>query len=244
MKVLTLFSFAGIVLFFGCCLLSRSASAQNVPTPPTSSVVHVQQLVMPPKAVRRPYEKGSTLLFKHEYYASLAHFQEAIKLAPNFFPPYHNLALAQYNLGQFDDAAQNFEKAIALSKGSFAPSFFGLAIISYRRAQYAEAQNLVQQGLLADPGSAIGKYCLGLTQYSLGKTTDAQRSALEALRIDPHIADAYLLLAHVHERLDDPHAVVADVESYLKHTSNNELRSDALVLLERAQRDLARASFN
>jgi tetratricopeptide (TPR) repeat protein len=199
---------------------------------------------MPPKAARRAFEKGSTLLLKHEYQASLTHFQEAIKVAPTFFPPYHNLALAQYNLGQFDDATQNFEKVIDLSKGSFAPSFFGLAMIFYRRAQYAEAQGFIQQGLLADPGSAIGKYCLGLTQYSLGHTTEAQRSAIEALRIDPRIADAHLLLARVHERLNDPNAVVTDVESYFKHTSNNNLQSDALALLQRAQRDLARTSLN
>jgi tetratricopeptide (TPR) repeat protein len=201
--------------------------------------VPAQQLAMPQIAAHA-FEKGSTLLVKHEFQASLVYFQKAVELAPNFFPPYHNLAVAQYNLGRFDDAAKNFEKAIELSKGSYAPSFFNLAMIFYDRAQFAEAQRIVQEGLLIAPGSGIGKLCLGLTEYELGNTADAQRSALEALRIDPHLVDAHLLLAHVHERLHDPNAVVADVDAFLKEASANDLRVDALALLQRAQRDLTR----
>ena len=197
---------------------------------------------MPSKAARA-FEKGTDLLLKHQCQESAVQFQKAIKLAPKLFPAYHNLGLAQYNLGHLDDAAQNFEKAIELSKGSFAPSFFSLGMIFYDRAEFVEAQRVMEQGLLADRGSAIGKYCLSLTQYALGRTTDAQRSAIEALRADPSAADTYLLLAHIHERMQDPGAVVADVEAYFKYTCNDDLRADALGLRERAQRGgLPRAS--
>jgi tetratricopeptide (TPR) repeat protein len=243
MKVLSVFPFAGIALFSAWYLFPQSASAQNARARLDSSVVHVQELAMPPKAARA-FEKGTALLHKHEPQASLVYFQKAIELAPNLFPPYHNLAIAHYNLGHLEDAADNFKKAIDLSKGSFAPSFFGLAMVSFQCAQFAEAQRLVQQGLLVEPGSAVGKLSLGLTQYSLGQTVDAQQSALEALRIDPHIGAAHLLLAHIHERLHDPNAVVADVDSCLKNTSNNNVHAEALALLQRAQRDLARASLD
>jgi tetratricopeptide (TPR) repeat protein len=242
-KVFTFVSCAGIGLFFASCLLVQSTFAQNASASRALSVVHVQQLAMPAKAARAA-DKGSAFLMKHEWKASLVCFQRAIQLAPDLFPAYHNLALAQYNLGRFDDAAQNFEKAIDLSKGSFAPSFFGLAIIFYDRARYVEAQSIVKQGLLAEPGSAVGEYCLGLTQYSLGHISDAQHSALEALRSDPSLADAHLLLAHIHERLHERSAVVADVDSYFKQASNDDLRTDALALLQRAQQDPARISAN
>lgn len=243
MKVFAFVSCAGIGLFLAHCVLVQSTSAQNASASRALSVVHVQQLAMPAKAARAA-EKGSAFLMKHEWKASLSCFERAIQLAPSLFPAYHNLALAQYNLGQFDDAAQNFEKAIELSKGSFAPSFFGLAIIFYDRARFVEAQSIVQQGLLAEPDSAVGEYCLGLAQYSLGHISDAQHSALEALRIDPSLADAHLLLAHIHERLHDRSAIVADVDRYFKRTSNDDLRTDALALLQRAQQDPARVSAN
>jgi hypothetical protein len=62
------------------------------------------------------------------------------------------------------------------------------------------------------------------------------------LRFDPGFPDAYLLLAHIHERQHDPNSVVADVENYFKVASNDELRGEALGLLHNAQQDLAGAS--
>ena len=200
-----------------------------------------QQLAMPTKATKA-FDKGATLINKHDFEASLAYFQKAIELAPNLFPPYHNLALAQYNLGRLDDAAKNFEKAIELSKGTFGPSFFGLAMVLYERREFTEAQRAVQQGLLVDPGSPVGQFYLGLTQYSLGNTAEAQRNALEVVRSDPRISGGHLLLAHVHERLHDPEAVLADVDTYLKQTTDKDLRGDAVALRERAEQNLAHAS--
>jgi tetratricopeptide (TPR) repeat protein len=243
LRVLLALVSAAIICFCAGSSLSQSVQHPHTPAGSSSTLVNVQELAMPPKAFRA-YQKGSELLRKHESQASLVHFQRAIQLAPGLFPAYHNLALAFFELGRLDDALKNFQKAIELSKGSFAPSFFTLAMILYQRGQFAEAQGIVQQGLLADPQSAVGRYSLGLTQYSLGQTADAQRNALEALRIDPQIAVAYLLLAHVHERLRDPNAVIADVAAYSQGTSDNALQADALALLERAQRDLARASVN
>jgi tetratricopeptide (TPR) repeat protein len=236
-NILRLFSFAGMVLFT-CCFFSPRACPQSVSKPSSSALVNVQELATPSNA-RRDFEKGTTLLFKRDFEASAAHLQQAIKLAPEFFPAYNNLGLAQYGLGHFDDAAQSFQKVIELSRGSVAPPFFALSLISYRRGQFADAQLLAQQGLLADPRSPIGLYCLALTQYSLGGLDNALHNALRAVQINPRLADAHLLLAQVHERLNDPQAVVADVESYLKTTPDNTFRSDALVLLERAKQSVA-----
>jgi tetratricopeptide (TPR) repeat protein len=47
---------------------------------------------------------------------SAVYFRKAIEFAPDLFLAYHNLALVQYDLGDFDDAAQTFQKAIELSK--------------------------------------------------------------------------------------------------------------------------------
>lgn len=239
-KVTLLLVFAATALL--CASPPPSQSVHNsVALVNDTLLVHVQELSMPPKAFHA-YQKGSELLHKHQSEASLVYFQKAIELAPGLFPAYHNLALAQSELGRLNDAKQNFEKAIELSKGWFAPSFFGLGMIAYQRGQFAESHDLVEKGLLADPKSAIGRYSLGVTQYSLGQTAEAQRSALEALRIDPQMAMAYLLLAHVHECLHDPVAVLADVDAYSRHTSDNALQSDAHALIQRAQQDLARAS--
>lgn len=236
MKLFVSFLFvAAVALLYPCHSLAQSPSGDNT--------VSVAELAMPRKAVQA-FEKGTALLIKGEPQASVPYFQKVIALAPNAsYRTYHNLALAYYRLAQFDASAENFQKAIDISKGNFAPSMFGLAMILYRREDFQHAEAIVQRGLFLTPGSSLGKYCYGLIQYSLGKFADAERDALAALQFDPGQVDAYLLLAHVHERQHNPNAVIADVQSYLKLTPNRQLESDANALLDRAQHNLARLAL-
>ena len=175
--------------FFPFLVTAFSASptcAQFSSTAPSaeSAVVSVQQLSMPRKAAHA-FEKGSKLLVSGDPQSSLPYLQNAAELAPNNYAPYHNLAIAEYELGHMDEAGEYFQKAIDASKSSYAPSLFGLSMILYRRGDYAQSEALIRQGLLLAPNSAAGKYCLGLVQYSAGRTADAQRSALDAIRLNP-----------------------------------------------------------
>jgi Flp pilus assembly protein TadD len=211
------------------------------PTPRNDSVVSVQELAMPRKAAQA-FTKGTQLLLKGDLEASLPYFREVIEQAPDTYRPYHNLGLALFRLGQFDAAAENFQKSIDLTNGGFAPSIFGLSMILYQRADYGHAEFLIQRGLLVTPYSAIGKYCLGLVQFSLGRIAESEHSALEAIKLDPHQADAYILLARIHELQHNPSAVLAEAQTYLKLAPNGPLQADALDLLHQAQHDLSRLS--
>jgi tetratricopeptide (TPR) repeat protein len=203
-----------------------------------SSAVSVQELAMSPKAVRA-LQKG-TILLKNDPKASIAYFQTAITLAPDSFHAYHSMAMAHYRVGDIENAEQEFRRSIELSRSSYAPSLFGLSMILYQRAEFLEAESLIQRGLLVTPSSPVGKYCLGLVQFSLGQIYEAQRSAFDAIRLDPDQADgdAYVLLARIHERLNDPDAVLTDVRTYFKHTRKRTLQADAQALVERAQQNL------
>jgi tetratricopeptide (TPR) repeat protein len=223
-------------------LLFPAFSFAQSPVSQYSSVVSVRELALPPKAARA-LERGTALL-KNNPQASVSYFQTAIALAPDSFRAYHNVAIAHYRLGDVEDAEQEFRRSIELSRGSFAPSLFGLSMILYQRGEFLEAESLTQKGLLATPSSAVGKYCLGLVQFALGQVPEAEHSALDAAGLDPAQADGdvYLLLARIHERLNDPDAVVADVRTYFKHSRKRSLQADAQALLERAQQNLGRFS--
>jgi len=112
-------------------------------------------------------------------------------------------------------------------------------MILYQRAEFVQAEALAQRGLLVAPSSPIGKYCLGLVQFSLGQIPEAQLSTLDAIRLDPAQADVdvYVLLARIHERLNEPNAVVADVGTYYKRSRKRSLQAEAQTLLERAQQN-------
>ena len=234
----------GLTLLFPAVVLSLSARAQSPSAhnvSPSDAVVSVQELAMPAKAARA-LERGTSLLLKGEAEASLPYFSTAIKLAPACFRGYHNRALALYRLGQLDAAALDFRKSIDLSNSTFAPSLFGLSMILYQHSRFPEAESLVRTGLYVNSGSAIGKYCLGLVQYSLGRISEALQSALDALGRDPAFADARVLLARIHERQHNPSAVIADVQAYFKLDPRGPLQDEARKLLERAQQNLAALS--
>jgi tetratricopeptide (TPR) repeat protein len=220
------------VVLFSAILLSIPTSTRSQTR--NDAVVSVQELAMPGKAVKA-FMKGTELLVKGDAAGSVRHFLKAIEIAPTSYRPYHNLALAQFRLGQLDAAASDFQKSIELTKGAFAPSLFGLSMILYKRAEFLDARLFIDRGLAADPNSAVGKYCLALVQYALGQVPEAERSALDALSGD---SDAYILLAEIHDRANNPVAVIADIQFYLKLTSTGTLRPEALNLLHHAQVEL------
>ena len=218
-----------------------SQSPAYASTPRNDSVVSVQELAMPHKAARA-FEKGTRLLLKGDLEASLPYFRATIEQAPYSYRAYHNLGLALARLGQLDAAEQDFQKSIDLTNGGFAPSLFSFSMVLYQRGEFREAEPLIRRGLLIAPGSGVGNYCLGLVQYSLGRFSDAERSAREALKLNPVEADAHVLLARIHARQNNPTAVLADIQSYLKLDPKGALHGDALDLLHRAQQDISRLS--
>jgi len=203
----------------------------------TASMVSVHELPLPPKA-EHAFAVGTRLLLKGNAEGSLAYFLKARDEAPFSFRPYHNLGLAYYNLNQLDAAGENFQKSIDFTDGRFAPSVFGLAMVLYRKSDYQSAENLTLQGLLLQPGSGVGRYCLGLARFSQGRLHEAEASAREALALDPDESDAHVLLARIHERQNVPSAQLMEAEAYLKAAPNGALRASANELAKRARETL------
>ena len=215
------------------------STAAQAATPVNDSVVSVQELKTSGKA-EPAFRKGTDLLLKGDSRGSLAYFERAVAEDPGYYRAYHNLGLAQYQLGEKDRAEKAFQQAIDLTNGGFAPSQFALAMILFEKRQFRQAEALIQHGLDMDPGSALGKYLLGVVQFALNLLPDAERSAHDALRRSADQAEAHILLAKIHERHGDPYAVQGDVAAYLKLDPNGALKNEANALLQRAQEEINR----
>jgi tetratricopeptide (TPR) repeat protein len=219
---------------------NRAAStAARAATPVNDSVVSAQELKMSGKA-EPAFRKGTDLLLRGDARGSLVQFERALDEDPSYYRAYHNLGLAQYRLGEKELAEKAFQRAIDLTNGGFAPSQFALAMILFEKRQFRQAEALIQHGLDMDPGSALGKYLLGVVQFALNLLPDAERSAHDALRRSADQAEAHILLAKIHERHGDPYAVQADVAAYLKLYPHGPLEHEANALLQRAQEEISR----
>jgi predicted Zn-dependent protease len=132
---------------------------------------------------------------------------------------------------------------VDLTNGGYAPSQFALGMILFEKQEFREAETVIQRGLDMDSGSALGKYFLGLVQLSMNRLPEAERSAHDALFRSADQADAYILLAMIHEREHKPFAVEAEVAAYLKLGGHGPLENEANVLLQRAQKEITQKAY-
>jgi len=209
--------------------------------PVNDSVVSVQELKMSGKA-EPAFKKGTDLLLKGDARGSLVYFERVVAEDPGYYRAYHNIGLAQYQLGEKELAEEAFQRAIDLTNGGFAPSQFALGMILFEKRQFREAAGSIQRGLDMEPDSALGKYFLAVVQFALNLLSDAERSARDAVRLSPDQAEAHILLAKIHERHGDPYAVQADVAAYFKLDPHGPLENEANVLLQRAQKEIQRTA--
>lgn len=222
-------------------MLLHLRAIEQPPIPRNDSVVSVQELGMGGKA-ESDFAKGTHLLLKREARESIVYFYRALAKDPGYYRAYHNLGLAHYQLGQKDLAEEDFQESIDLTNGGYAPSQFALAMILCEKREFRRAEVLIQNGLAMEPGSALGKYFLGVVQFALNRPVEAEKSAREALWRDADRPEPYILLAKIHEREHSPYAVIIDVAAYLKLDPHGPLEGEARSLLLRAEQEIAQSN--
>ena len=112
----------------------------------------------------------------------------------------------------------------------------GMVLCETRELEKAET--VIQRGLDLEPGSATGKYFLGLAQFGLNHLVEAERSVREALLRKANFAQAYFLLARIHQRQNNSPAVVEDLEAYLKLDPHSRESEQAKALLGQTQQTM------
>jgi tetratricopeptide (TPR) repeat protein len=206
----------------------------DVRTTRSNYVVSVQELKMASKG-RAAFDKGSQMLAKGEIAQSIPYLQQAIAQYPEHYMAYYDLGVAHFRLAQQAEAEQAFQKAIDLTKGKFALPQFGLGAILCQKAEFLQAETLLQRALELEPGSEVGKYYLGWAQFGLDRLMEAQRTAEQALLRNANLSQFYFLLARIHIRQHNLPAALKDLESYLKLDPH---RRDVQTLAERIRRDI------
>jgi hypothetical protein len=132
------------------------------------------------------------------------------------------------------EAEQAFQISIDLTEGGYAPPELGMGMVLCEKQELRQAETVIQRGLDLEPGSAAGKYFLGLAQFGLNHLV--RRSAV----CDRHFCagpspQAYFLLAKIHQRQNNSPALVEDLQAYLKLDRHSPGSKQARALLEQTQ---------
>ena len=228
--------FIAVLTSSGTSFLANICPAQTDASANRSKyLVSVQDLKMAKKG-RAAFDKGSQMLDKGDAIGSLPYLQQAIAEYPEHYMAYYDLGVAHFRLAHQAEAEQAFQKAVDLTKGTFAAPQFGLGAILCQKADFSHAEALLQRAVDLDPGSAIGKYYLGLAQFGLNRLIAAERTIEQALLRNANFSQAYLLMARIHQRQHNLPAVLADLESYLRVEPR---KDQGRILAEHIKREMA-----
>jgi hypothetical protein len=175
-----------------------------------------RELLLPKKA-QEAFQKGlDTLYKKNDPSASMPYFQKVLAISPDFYEAFYNEGRAYSFEGKPADAEAAFQKAIELSKDSYAEADFGLAAIYSDHGRFKESEQLSRNGIELQPDVWRGYFELSRALDGLGRFGEAEQNALEARKKNPTFSGIYIVLANIHLELHNDNALVDDLNDYLR----------------------------
>lgn len=140
---------------------------------------------------------------------AIAHFQEALRLKPDFAEAHTNLGSAFAKLpGRLDEAIAQYQEALRLKPDSSEAHFNLGTLLAKLPGRLDEAIAHYQEALRLKPDSPINHFDLGnALARTPGRLDDAIAQYQEALRLKPDFAEAHFNLGNIWldlpGRLDD-----------------------------------------
>jgi tetratricopeptide (TPR) repeat protein len=166
-----------------------------------------------------PYWLGRLDYDGHEYNRAIGNFQQAIVLDSRMARAYDNLGLCYYYQNQNELAVANYEKAIALDRGTEHPSpwpYLNLGITEQFLNQPAEAEKDLREAIRLDAGFAKAHFQLGTVLEDEQKPEAARDELKEAARLDASYAEPHMALARVYHKLGQEESAREEVKTYLR----------------------------
>ena len=191
------------------------SASSDPPRGENAYAVSLRELRIPSKA-QNEYERGLDLVAKSDFAGSIAHFNKAAAVYPDYYEAFYHIGVAELRLNHQGKAMEAFQKAIDLSGGHYARPQFAYGLILCNQGKAAEAERLIRRGLEIDENSAEGHLFLGVALLNQNRLKEAEKSLREALARKRQYADVYLVLADVHAKRGDYRAQVQDLDIYLK----------------------------
>ncbi|MEO6333822.1 MAG: tetratricopeptide repeat protein [Pyrinomonadaceae bacterium] len=179
-----------------------------------SEVIFAQEV---PEAAERIYKVAIADLDSQRTEQGIADLKKAIEIFPNYFLALERLGAEQLKQESYDEAAKSFSKAVSVYQRSFV-SWYGLTYASFVLQKWQAAVDAAEKALEREKNSVNTLILLGISQRSLKKYDDAERSLLRAKKIDEgKTPDLYWNLALLYAHNLKKYQAAADaLELYLK----------------------------
>jgi tetratricopeptide (TPR) repeat protein len=113
-----------------------------------------------PKKALKEYERGVNAERKGDHDEAIAHYQSALKIAPEYYPAHNNLGSIYLSKADFKSAEEQFQETVRLDQND-AQAYFNLGNVFLLKSQFTDAEAAVASGLQRRPDSAFGHFLEG-----------------------------------------------------------------------------------
>jgi tetratricopeptide (TPR) repeat protein len=168
-----------------------------------------------PKKALKEYERGIDAERKGHRDEAIAHYQSALKIAPEYYPAHNNLGSLYLSKADFKSAEEQFQETVRLDQND-AQAYFNLGNVFLLKGQFTQAEAAVASGLQRRPDSAFGHFLHGCLDLRTGKLPEAEKDLRTALQLDATMWQAHLQLVSLYLQEQQRHQAITELQAFLK----------------------------
>ena len=187
-----------------------------------------------PKKALKEYERGIDAERKGNHDDAIAHYQSALKIAPEYYPAHNNLGSIYLSKADFTSAEEQFQEAVRLDRND-AQAYFNLGNVFLLKGRYSESEAAVASGLQRQPDSAFGHFLQGSLYGRIGKLPEAEKSLRAALQLDSTMWQAHLQLVSLYLQQQRRQHAIDELQVFLKAFPSVSAAPKAKELLQKLQ---------
>ena len=176
-----------------------------------------------PKKAVEAYKKGLDQKKKSTNDQAIKQFEQAIRIAPEFYQAHNELGLAYKQAGRFEDAERAFLKAHEVNDSSADP-LVNLTSLYIDENKNDRAVETGEEAVKKNSRSASAFFNLGMALYKLAMLDRAENALKKALELAPKMASVRLMLANVYLKARNRDKLMEQLDSYLAENPKGEMR--------------------
>ncbi|VAX29715.1 hypothetical protein MNBD_NITROSPINAE05-572 [hydrothermal vent metagenome] len=166
---------------------------------------------------------------RKQFKESMHHIQEAIRVQPDYGPAYLSMGICLTDLGRYEEALEQFKKALQLDKNLVVDANYNFGIVYSKLGSPEKAIEHYQEAIKVNPKSALPNLNLGMIYAKQKNYAAAILPLRTAIKVSPKMArEANFKLGVALMKLKRFQEAVPPLQEAVQITPNNETVRDFL----------------
>jgi Tfp pilus assembly protein PilF len=180
-----------------------------------------------PPAAKKEYVQGMKFVSKGDIEQAALHFQEAIRIYPEYLAARNDLGAQFLKQKKLDEAEKHFQIVLDADPKNFNAKF-NLGLVRIERKNYLDAIAQLNQAIVIDSSRPVARLWLGVALLESGDVQSAEPELNKALIMGgPECVAALYYLARVYLSRGDIAEATRSVHAYLQEAPRGEYVKEA-----------------